>query len=320
MMARQRKALILAVMLLLCNLIIGCGKAKEPSRSEGVYLTVHDDLNREVVLAKKPERIITLSPSFLEMLGAVKADLVGRPTSRNDVPAFAQALEEVGAVYHINIEKVVGLKPDLVIAYQGMHDKLIPVLEANHIPVIVLKMKTYQEVKDKVNLFGQITGEIQESKALIAAMDNEIQSILAKIPQTGKKVVILHGTAKNVTVELEGSIAGSTAKKLGFDNVIAGSKAQENASDAVPYSLEILVEKDPEVIFVVTMGDLAEIKKRMLVDVEANPAWNSLSAVKNKQVFFLPQELFLLNPGIRYPLAFQTMAALVYPEVFNHEK
>ena len=54
----------------------------------------------------------------------------------------------------------------------------------------------------------------------------------------------------------------------------------------------------------------------MLEDVESNPAWNSLEAVKNKKIYFLPQELFLLNPSIHYPEAVHRMAKLVYPEVF----
>lgn len=50
---------------------------------------------------------------------------------------------------------------------------------------------------------------------------------------------------------------------------------------------------------------------------EINPAWNELRAVRNKRVFFLPMELFLLNPGIRYDEAVLYMAKLVYPEIYG---
>lgn len=55
----------------------------------------------------------------------------------------------------------------------------------------------------------------------------------------------------------------------------------------------------------------------MMENVESNPAWQTLPAVKAQKVYFLPQELFLLSPGIHYPEAVETMAKLVYPEKFN---
>lgn len=315
------KQICIFLLLVVCAVnVTACSNTQKDSaanQEESVYLTIKDDLDRTVNLTHKPEKIIALSPSFLELLGAVDAKLIARPSSKNSVPVFAQELEEVGAVYNINIEKVISLQPDLVIAYEGMHDKFLPILETNHIPVIVLKMKTYQDVLDKINLFSQISGEPQKGKALLQSMNLKVQNVTDKIPKEHKKIAILHSTAKSVTVELEGSIAGTAAKTLGFHNIAMGSKALEQDPDSTPYSLEKLVENDPEIIFIVTMGKLEDIKKRMLSDIESNPAWSSLSAVKQNKVYFLPQDLFLLNPGLRYPEAIEFMAKLVYPEVLN---
>lgn len=314
------KQICMFLLLVVCAVnVAACSNAEKDSanQEESVYLTIKDDLDRTVNLTHKPEKIIALSPSFLELLGAVDAKLIARPSSKNSIPVSAQDLEEVGAVYNINIEKVISLQPDLVIAYEGMHDKFLPILETNHIPVIVLKMKTYQDVLDKINLFSQISGETQKGKALMQSMNQKVQNVTDKIPKEAKKIAILHSTAKSVTVELEGSIAGTAAKTLGFHNIASGSKALEQDPDSTPYSLEKLVENDPEIIFIVTMGKLEDIKKRMLSDIESNPAWSSLNAVKKNKVYFLPQDLFLLNPGLRYPEAIELMAKLVYPEVLN---
>jgi iron complex transport system substrate-binding protein len=303
-----------------CLLAAACTPAKTQTEASAQYLTIQDDANRTVVLAEKPERIVALSTSFLEPLGAVKANIVGRVSSKTGVPQFAEPIEEVGAFYQINIEKVIALQPDLVIAFKGVNDKFVPILESNHIPVIVLQMKTYEDVKAKITLFASITGEVQKGEDLIKSMDDSIQGIKTKIPSEHKKVAILHSTAQNVTVELDGSIAGSIAKSLGFMNVAATGQPLEKNPDATPYSLETLVEQDPDIIFVTSMGKMDEIKKSMSANVENNPAWSSLRAVKNKQLYFLPQNLFLLNPGIDYPNAVATMAKLVYPEVFNDAK
>jgi iron complex transport system substrate-binding protein len=303
-----------------CLLVAACTPAKTQTEASTQYLTIQDDANRTVVLKAKPERIVALSASFLEPLGAVKANIVGRVSSKTGVPAFAEPIEEVGAVYQINIEKVIALQPDLVIAFKGINDSFVPILESNNIPVIVLQMKTYEDVKAKIKLFASITGETQKGEDLIKSMDDSVQTIQAKVPSEHKKVAILHSTAQNVTVELDGSIAGSIAKSLGFTNVAASGQPLEKDPDATPYSLETLAEQDPDIIFVTSMGKMDEIKKSMSANIENNPAWSSLRAVKNKQLYFLPQNLFLLNPGVDYPKAFETMAKLVYPEVFQDAK
>lgn len=60
----------------------------------------------------------------------------------------------------------------------------------------------------------------------------------------------------------------------------------------LPYSLEKLVESDPDIIFVVTMGNAAEIETTMRDDVESNPAWSTLRAVRDKKLMFLGQRVF----------------------------
>ena len=72
----------------------------------------------------------------------------------------------------------------------------------------------------------------------------------------------------------------------------------------------------PEIIFVTSMGDLDEIKSNMTKAIAENAAWQTIGAVKNNQLYFLPQDLFLLSPGLRYPDAVKTMAQLIYPDKF----
>ena len=62
------------------------------------------------------------------------------------------------------------------------------------------------------------------------------------------------------------------------------------------------------------MGDHAKIEARLKKDVQGNPAWNSLRAVKNGKVYVLPERLFLLNPGLKYPEAVRFMAKDIFPE------
>lgn len=310
----------LTVFLIFTMLLAGCGTKSQSASVQGSgYMTIKDDAGRNVNLPAKPQKIVVLSTSHLELLYAVGGQAIGRASTKTGaLPAQAVNLPEVGFVYNVNMEKLLALQPDLVIAYQGMNEKLIPVLESSNIPVLVLKMKNYEDIVAKVKLFGDINGTPDTAEALISNINSKIKAVQGKLPQQETKIAILHATAKTVTVELDSSTAGSVAKMLNLKNIASGNMPLEKDPDISPYSLEKLVAGDPDVIFVVTMGQAGEIESRMRADVESNPAWNGLRAVKEKRLYFLPSELFLLNPGLRIDESVAYMAKLVYPEVYGN--
>ena len=298
----------------------GCGTqgAKEQAASSAsVFATIEDDLGREVVLEKKPERIVVTSASFLEPLHEVGGDVVGRPDSKTQMPDYAKDKASVGKVYQIDTEKVLACEPDLVIINKGMNEKLVDTLEASGIKTLVVDSKSYENVKHMVQMFAAVTGEQEKGDTLIKTMDSKIAGTLQKLPKEKHRIAILHSTNQGLTVQLEGSIAGSAAKMLGWENVAADETPLEKNPDAAPYSLETLVEKNPEIIFVTSMGKMEDIKASMEETIAGNPAWQALPAVQQKKLYYLPQDLFLLSPGIHYPEAVAYMAKLVYPEVFR---
>lgn len=312
---------ILSVISLLCTGCASWSKEEAVTTSASDYLQITDDAGRTVVLPKRPQRIVVLSTSLLDVLYGVGGKAIGRPSSKSpQVFSAAQEVPEVGFLYNVNNEKVLSLQPDLVIGFQGIHEKLIPILESSKIPVVILKMKTYDDMLAKVKLFSDIAGTEEQAQSLIANMQSKISGITAKLPIQSKKVVILHATAKSVTVELETSVAGNVAHILKLNNIATGSKPLTGDGEVTPYSLEKLVDGDADVILVVTMGNMAEIEKRMKADIESNPAWSGLRAVKTGQVLFLPSELFQLNPGIRFHESVEYMAKIVYPEVYGNVK
>ena len=318
----RSKMLVMAIVLAsLIMGISGCSQRQEaagPATGQlpGAYLTITDDNGREVTLPKKPERVVILAPSFVDIYYAVGGKAVGRAvTTVGVVPPEARSVPVV-SLRDANLEKVIELQPDLVIALQGISENYIPILDSSRIPMIILRMKTYEDVLVKMKLFGDIAGTREQARHVTETLNERVTKLKQQAPPQSKKVVILHATAKSITVELENSIAGSVAKMLNLQNVAAGDQALDGNPEVTPYSMEALVERDPDIIFVTVMGDQETIGRRMQADVESNPAWSSLRAVQNKQVFFLPMELFLLSPGIRYDEAVTYMGKLVYPEIY----
>ena len=315
-MKRPLHILLPVMLMLLALLMTGCGQEKPQAADSANFTVVTDDLGRTVELKEKPSRIVVTSASFLEPLEAVGgADLVaGRPDSKTKMPDYAKDIASVGKVYQIDTEKVLACQPDLVIINKGMNEKLVDALEANGIKTLVLDMKSYDDVKREVATLAAVTGNPDKGQQLIHDMDDKIAAVKNSIPQDRRKVSIIHSTNQGLTVQLDGSIAGSIANMLGWENVASGSKPLEKNPDAAPYSMETLVEQNPEIIFVTSMGKLSAIKAGMEETMQG-PAWQSIPAVKNKQVYYLPQELFLLSPGIHYPEAVAEMAKCVYPDL-----
>ena len=311
---KRKIALILILMLTL--FVAGCEEAaNETVTKREIFNFITDDAGRDVVFEKKPERIVVTSASFLEPLHAVGGTVVGRPDSKTQMPDWAKDITSIGQVYAVNPEKIILCKPDLVIINKGMNEKLLDILAENNILALVLDMKSYDKVKNEISIFGELTENPDKSKKLIEEMDSKIKATIDKMPKDKHRVAILHSTAQGLSVQLEGSIAGNIVKMFGWENVAAGMTPLEGNPDAAPYSLETLAEQNPEIIFVTSMGKIEEIKANMQHNIDTNPAWQSIKAIKNGKIYYLPQDLFLLSPGLRYPEAVETMAKLIYPKL-----
>ncbi len=325
--------MLLTVMLIAALALTGCGQkpqdtskdnaqsAAGETKQETVYpMTIKDDAGRTVELEKKPEKIIALG-TFLNTL----YDVGGKSIARCDVgdestlPEGTKDLPTVGKVYNINMEKVVSLQPDLVITEVGIHDKYTSVLETNKIPVISLQMKTYDDVIRVYELLGKVCGNTEKADELIGNMKKNTEDIVSKLPDTHKKVVILYVTSQDVSVKLDNSIAGNVAQILKIGNIASGIKPEGMGAENAPFSMEKIVESDPDVILVTTMvASKDKAEDRIKKDLESNPAWSGLRAVKDGNIVYLPQNLFLSNPGTKFDEAVEYMAKAVYPEVYGN--
>lgn len=296
-------------------LLAGCGAEKTAEVGEKIFCTLSDDDNREIKLTQKPERIVVTSASFLEPLNEVGGEVVGRPSSKTKLPDFAKNAVDIGPVYQIDTEKLLSCNPDLVLINKGMNERLGEVLDGNNIAYLVIEMKDYESVKKNIERFAQIVGNPERGKNLVDKMDSDIAEIKNKLPADKKKVAIIHSTAQGLSVQLDNSIAGNVVKILGWENVASNMTATKDGGDTAPYSLEILIEQNPEIIFVTSMGDIDEIKNNMEKMIAENQAWQTIPAIKNSKMYYLPQDLFLLSPGIHYPDAVRYVAKLIYSEI-----
>ena len=310
-------------LLVLCLLFLaGCGPqgVSQPKASGENYAVINDDRGKAVTLPQKPQRVVVLSTSLLNFADALDGSLVGRAAIKSEdaaLPEKYKDVPDVGPVYSVSLEKVTALGPDVVIGSTDHHEKLAAQLEDSGIPVILLRTKTYDDVKHNLDVMGRVYGKEEQAKAVDEKLDTEIKAITDAVPKQGLRIAIIHATPSAVSLELPTSIAGGIADLLHLQNIAAAPAGSEN--NRIPYSMESLVEANPDVIFLTSMGSSDKIEKRIKGDIESNRAWASLKAVQSGRFYILPERYFLLNPGLDYPKAVGYMANLVYPGVVPHE-
>ena len=312
----------LCLLVLCLLLLVGCAPqgASQPKASGENYAVISDDRGKAVTLPQKPQRVVVLSTSLLNFADALDGNLVGRAAIKSEdaaLPEKYKDVPDVGPVYSISLEKVTALQPDVVIGSTDHHEKLAAQLEDSGIPVILLRTKTYDDVKRNLDVMGKVYGKEKEAAAVDEKLDKDIKAITEAVPKAGQRIAIIHATPSAVSLELPTSIAGGIADLLHLQNIAAAPAGSEN--NRIPYSMESLVEANPDVIFLTSMGSSDKIEKRIKSDIEGTPAWASLKAVRSGRFYILPERYFLLNPGLDYPKAVGYMANLVYPGVVPHE-
>lgn len=306
----MKKILACVAAAALCFSLSACGGNSAGSQS-GLSYTYKD---QTISVKAAPQRVVTLSAPLLNMAYAVGGTSAARPETTSPIPEEAKSLPTIGHVQNINMESLVGMKPDLVLGEKNQNSKLESLLQSNKIPYVLIQ---YDGINDNVPLLkfmGQVYNKQEQADKVIKTYEDGVKAVIdkASAQQTPAKVAVLRATGKDVTAETPKSICASMVDMLKMNNVITSHKDLNLDSKTVPYSLEQLSADDPDTIFIVTMGKQNEINKKLDESMRNNPSWAHLKAVQNHRVFFLESNLFLMNPGIKTPEALQKLYDLAY--------
>ena len=306
----RRVALLFAVLF-----VISCGSATAPAPAASTAavrptaaafpVSITDFQNRSVAISKRPARIVSIGPSNTEFLFALGAgDRVVGTDDFSDEPAAAVSKDHVGGV-KVSLEKVVSLKPDLIIAVKfsdGTNDALSQLNAA----VLVIDPQNAADVARSATLIGQAIGA--DGAKLAREIQAQLDAVKAKT-DAAPKLKVFHEVdasdpAKVYTVGPT-SFIDDLIKIAGGTNVFASAKT---AYPAV--SGEEIIRSDPDVI---VLGDA--LYGTSVESIASRPGWSGLSAVKNKRVY-AGLSVFS-RPGPRLGQAAQEYAKLVHPELFK---
>jgi len=301
---------ILVIVLLLTTLS-GCVESGQDSTqptAEEYPLTIADNLGRNVTIFKQPERVVSLAPSNTEILFALGlGDKVVGVTEYCNYPLAAQEKEKVGGFSTVSIERVVALEPDLILAV-GIHESIVGDLERLGLTVVVLDSKNVDDILENIILVGKVTGQVGVAEELTASMEHRINAITSKVENAeGTEVfyVTWHDPLRTVG---PGTNIHELIQLAGGSNIAGDARV-----DYPIYSLETLIERDPDVIIISSKhgagGPTVENIGTLLQD-------RGISAVRNRRIYEIDADL-VVRDGPRVVDGMEEMAKCIHPELFG---
>ncbi|MFD2682127.1 ABC transporter substrate-binding protein [Bacillus seohaeanensis] len=314
-------------LLLVLGVLAGCGQSEDGTKDTGTSgekteqadgnkesafpLTITDAVDEEVVIEKQPEKIISLVPSNTEIayeLG-LGEKIVG--VSDNDnYPEEVTEKEKVGGM-EFNVEKVISLSPDLVLAHESgvsyAKEGFKQLREAG-IPVFVVKEATnFDETFETIETIGKITGTTKDAEEIVTTMKEDLDAIKEKVASVTEK--------KKVYVEVSPAPEiFTTGKNTFMDQMLTTINAENAVSDQegwVQMDQEAVIALNPDVI-ITTYGFYTENPKQQIM---SRDGWQDMKALKEEQIYDVHSDL-VTRTGPRLIEGVEEIAKAVYPEVF----
>ena len=268
--------------------------------------TVTDFQNRSVTVPERPERIVSIGPSITEFLFALGAGsrVVG-VDDFSDEPAAARQLEKVGGI-KVNFEKVVSLRPDLVLSVK-FSDGTIERLASAGLLVLVVDPQSAGDVARTAILLGRAVGS--DGEAMARDIDRRIDAVRAKTASAPKPRVYHEIDASDPTKIFT---VGPGSYIHDLITVAGGQNVAARATSAYPQlSAEEILRSDPEIIVLAAADYSAKPEQ-----VAARTGWSVISAVKNGRIVTIAPNL-INRPGPRVGEAAEAYARLVHPELYR---
>lgn len=315
----RRLLTVLAAMLLLTACAPGGGSASVPAASASVEQSAPgtcaftDSLGNTVELEQPPRRVAALLGSYAEtwLLAGGEVAAVTQDAYDERGLELPEDTVNLGANQQPDLEALFAAEPDLVLltpdleGQMGLRDSL----EAAGIPAAWFKVETFDDYLTMLKICTDLTGRSDLYQKNGLDIQRDIDAAIASVPEgASPTVLLLRAYSSGVRAKNSDNIAGAMLKDLGAVNI-----ADSDSGLLEDLQMESILAADPDFIFVTTMGASQEAALKSLDELlRSDPAWQTLTAVKEGRVEVLPKELFHYKPNARWGESYQMLAELMY--------
>lgn len=321
-MMRRLFIVLAAAMILLSACAPGGGEASTSApttssagaeQSAQGTCTFTDSLGNTVELEQPPKRVAALLGSYAETWLLAGGEVVAVTQDAYDERGLELPEDTVnlGANQQPDLEALFAAEPDLVLltpdldGQMGLRDSL----EAAGIPAAWFKVETFDDYLNMLKICTDLTGRSDLYQKNGLDIQSEIDAAIASVPEgEAPTVLLLRAYSSGVRAKNSDNIAGVILKDLGAANI-----ADSDSGLLEDLQMESILAADPEFIFVTTMGASQEAALESLDELlHSDPAWQTLTAVKEDRVEVLPKDLFHYKPNARWGESYQMLAELMY--------
>ncbi len=274
---------------------------------QSLALTVTDETGRRVNIIAAPQRIVSLAPGITETLYALGlGDKVAGVTTFCDWPAAAREKTRVGGFTNPSIEKIVSLKPDLILATaDGNRKDTVQQLERLGLSVYVINPSDTAGVLRSILHIGEITNQKNNAGRLVALLQNKLDHIAGQIRDRKKPRVFFQLGLEPIVTAGRGTLINEVIERAGGVNV-----AGRDIANYPRYSAEGIIGAAPEIIIfapMVTDREFTAVKRFW-------QKFKDVPAVKKNKIY--PIDADLINRASpRIFDAVEKMAFIFHPEL-----
>ena len=298
-MKQRLRSTILAGLTLLLGGSVGAQVGAQVGTQVGTQAAapgfVQDDRGNALRLARPAQRIVSLLPSLTETvceLGACNR-LVGTDRHSNWPPSV-RALPKLGGLEDAQVERIVALKPDLVLI--AVSARAIDRLRSLGLPVLALEPRNSVDTQRVIRTVAQALGVPQAGDMLLARLHARIAAAAARVPATWRGRKVYFEVASSPYAAGEASFVGELLTQMGLGNVVPA------AMGPFPQLNPEYVLRAQPALLMATQGGIAEMPAR--------PGWRGLAALQKKHVCAFAPAAWdtLVRPGPRLADGAEAMA------------
>ena len=296
----RKKPIVWAVWLLLLFI---------SSPSDAGERFVVDEVGRRVLIPDNPRRIVPLAPSITETLFALglNDEIVG-VTNYCDYPAEALEKPRIGGFVNPCIEKIVSLRPELIIAtYDGNRRETVNKLTELAFAIFVTYPKDFDGILRTIENMGWITGRKREASRIVSDIKRRREEIIKLTKDLEKPKVFLQvGDSPLITIGRD-TFANDLIETAGGISI-----SRDEPMHYPTYSIEDVLIKEPDIIIITSMDSKRDSKGLMRKWAK----WGSIPSVKRGKVFVIDSDL-VNRPSPRIIEGLEEIAKIIHPEIFK---
>ena len=259
--------------------------------------------------AKYPQRIVSLAPALTEALYELgAADRLKGCTTYCNKPEAAKHKEKIGTLIDFNLEKILTLKPDLVLGMEFSDRRTIEKLNDLGIHVEIFPSPgDFNHLCESFLRLGQMVGQEEKARQIVTKAKQEAAFIRQKLAGEKKIKIFWQLGAKPLFAATKGYFTQDYIEFAGGINIAA------DAGSGI-YSREEVLKRNPDVIVIVTMGVATEAEKQTW------KTYQGINAVKNSRIYIVDAYTYCSPTPSGFAEALRELAVLLHPAVFKSSK